>query len=191
MKLQRELVAVGEEAAQSRLDAAFRLSGKDPDLDFDDFETDLATTLNYLGILNEEAGRKSEAVAYHDEAAKILDRLIKGHPGLPRWDAERALTSNYLGELRGSNEELKSARETFDRLLAEDSEIPRLRAGLARNLAASGLMAAASGRTADGIALLRRAETAQKSLVAEQPENFDFRQDLIRTRKGLDAIPAP
>ena len=179
--LQEELAAIPPDEARSRLDDAFRLSGKSPDLEPDDFRTDLATTLTYLGILHEESNRPIEALASHEAAAKVLDGLAREHPGVPRWEADRGLTATYLGELRKSRHDVETGRLIFDKLLAEDPSAPRLRAALARNLYASGII----GTGSSGVEPLQAALKEQEALVAEQPENFDFRRDLKRTQSAL------
>ncbi len=179
--LQEALVAIGPGASRARLEAIGRASGRDPEYDHDDFRADLAATRNYLGVLLTEAGRTDEALAEHEKAGAILDALATEHPGLSRFDPDRAWTRTYLGALRGSRAELDDARALFERLLAENPNLPRLRAGLARNRAETAALAKKSGRIEEAQRLLKLARQAQQALLREQPRNFDYRKDLERT----------
>ena len=181
-KLQAELSAIPEQEADARLNHAFAESGKAPDVEYVDFASDLASTENYLGILNDEGGHQVQAIAHHQAAREIRDRLVQEHPGVPRWDADRALTATYLGELEGSRAELDWGRELLGKLLAEDPKAPRLRAGMARNLVAGGVLEGADG---PGRKLVEEGIRAQEQLVAEQPNNYDFRADLEHSRAAL------
>jgi hypothetical protein len=178
-----ELVAVGEEATRDRLSRAFRDSRKAPDFDYDDFRTDRATTLNYLGVLHAEAGRRGEALRYHRMASEAFESLAREHTDLARWDTDRAWTATYLGELEGSLDLLEIGRSTFERLMDSSAKSPRVRAGLARNLYATGRLTPGE----PGRALLHRALDEQDALVREQPRNFDYRQDRERTLHALKA----
>ena len=186
LRLQEQLVALGEQEASSRLNEWFRATDRIPDLEFDDFRTDLATTFNYLGILHDDANRPQEAIRYHQQAAKLLDDLVKEHPGVPRWDTERALTATYLGELMGSRESLGTGKKLLEKLLAEDRGAPRLRASLARNYSAIGQLALKNGRNSEAVKLLGQARRIQEKLLQEQPANFEFQKDFQRTKAAMD-----
>ncbi|MDB5350500.1 MAG: hypothetical protein JWN86_1747 [Planctomycetota bacterium] len=201
-ELQQELVAVGPVEAKARLAATFLASGRLPDVEYDDFRSDQAASQNYLGVLLASSGLYDEALGMHVAAAEKYDALASEHPGLTRWDADRAWTATYLGELRNSTDDLEVGRVLFEKLLAADPSVTLLRAGMARNEYARGVVAEGLGREAEADALwelarTRRAEArvvwesarkVQEQLLTEQPRNFDFRLDLERTRAALAAI---
>ncbi len=185
LELQQALVAVGPEAAKLRLEQSYKASGKAPEVEFDDFRSDLASSHNALGVLHSEAGLKEKAIEQHDAALTIYEALAAAHPGLRRWDADRGWTATYLGELKGSKEDLDRGRSIFENLLTMDSPVPRVRAGLARNQFALGSRLVSEADKARARGLLETALQSQAVLLNEQPRNFDFQRDLERTKKAL------
>ena len=185
MALQTELFAVGAEEVRRRLDEAFRASGRVPDVEFDDFLTDLAASKNALGVVYAELGYVQQAIDLHADAFEKLDRLALEHPKFPRWDADRGWTATYLGILRDDAGDLELGRTIFQTLLDVNPHVPRNRAGMARNRSAEGDRLSREGSKSAALAMLESARKEQEQLVREQPFNSDYRIELDRTTDAL------
>ncbi len=185
MKLQTELFAIGPEGVRKRLDEAFRASGRVPDVEFDNFLTDLAASKNALGVIYAEMGFREQAIDLHSDAFEKYDRLALEHPKFPNWDADRGWTSTYLGILREDATDLELGRTIFQALLDTNPHVLRNRAGMARNRSAEGERLLKEGLVADARPLLEFARKEQEQLVRYRPNNGDYRIDLDRTVEAL------
>jgi hypothetical protein len=108
---------------------------------------------------------------------------------VPEFQGERARVLTDLGLLRDSPAELDDAYQVFHRLVRDNPNVTRFRAGAARNKAARGTLLLARGvGPADfdeGRRLLFAAREEQRSLIDADPENFDYRFDLRQTETAL------
>jgi serine/threonine protein kinase/xanthine/CO dehydrogenase XdhC/CoxF family maturation factor len=186
LELQRELVDVDPAQAERQLKGDTKTV-----IMFRDFQADLAATHRALGVIRTEFGQHAEALDEYQQALKILDQLIKDHAGVTEFQGERAWVLSYRGSLRNSPAELDEAERVFRDLVRDNPNVIRFRAGAARNMAARGmLLLARAGASAtdfdEGRQLLSTAREEQRSIVANDPENFDYQSDLRQTEAALN-----
>jgi tetratricopeptide (TPR) repeat protein len=146
------------------------LAQNDPDA----YLSDLAVSLNNLGVQMGEAGRREAALAVAQEALETYRRLAKADPDayLP---AQAVVLSNLSNQLAavGRQDALGLAQEavTIQRRLAEadpDVHLPAL-AGFLSNL---GVRLAAVGRREDALGLAQEAAETYRRLAEHNPDDY-------------------
>ena len=183
--LQQELVAVDPKVARRRLEA----DDRNYDITDSDFQFDLAASHNALGTIRDEQGRPDAAVEEFRRAKRLLDALVLDHPGVTRFEGELAWTLTELGLLRGSTEDLDRARGILEALVGGNPGVTRFKAELARNQAALGELARRSGQFEKSRNLLDAALSTQQEIVADNPDDFDYRHELLWTRQVRKRLP--
>ncbi|MFO0889983.1 MAG: tetratricopeptide repeat protein [Isosphaeraceae bacterium] len=160
----------------------------------------MAVGYNSIGLMLSETGRSGEALASHERAREIFERLARDHPAVSRFQSELASSygniGNLLREADRPGEALVSyerAREIFERLARDHPEARDYASslgGILNNLATIDLDAR---RFAEAGERLRDAIAWQKQALAACPGHPQYRQflashltNLIRAARGLD-----
>ena len=171
-------MAVGPESARNRLDAAFRASGPGARRRLRRLPHRPAPrrSITWASSSPRRADARGDPTS-HSMAAEAFGALASEHADLPAGTANAPGRPPISASWRGPSTCWTTAERGSERLAASDAKVPRIRAGLARNLYAIGRLTPGDA----GRALLHRALDEQEKLVREQPRNFDFRQDRERT----------
>jgi len=154
----------------------------------------LAEAHNWMGeTLRPLAGRSDEAAVAYDRALELQRALVAGAPDRrePRSDLARTLYNRgilrwSLGDASGAEADFREAVTLLEPLATGS---PLAAQGLSRalnNLA--GVMAMDEGRTAGAISLFRQAVTLHEGLVADDPENREFRLELAKFSNNLAGV---
>ncbi|MGW3957844.1 tetratricopeptide repeat protein [Streptomyces sp. NPDC004752] len=150
------------------------------------YEPDLARSLSDLGLRLADVGRRDEALAVTEEAARICRRLAAGNPAAYESDQARALSNLSLhlaGE--GRREEAVTGTEEavriYRRLVADDPAA--YEPDLARSLSNLGLWLAAVGRREEALTASEGAVRAYRRLAVGSPAGYE--SDLARALSNL------
>lgn len=183
--LQQELVAVDPEVARRRLEA----DDRNYDITDSDFQFDLAASHHALGTIRDEQRRPDAAIEEFRRAKRLLDALVLDLPGVTRFERELAWTLTELGLMRGSTEDLDRARGILEALVGGNPRVTRFKAELARNQAALGELSRRSGQFEKSRDQLDAARSTQQEIVADNPDDFDYRHELLWTRQARKRLP--
>ena len=182
--LQQALVAVDPEVVRRRLEA----DDRNYDITSADFQLDLAASHNALGTLRDEQGQPAAAIEEFRRAKRLLDALVLDHPGFTQFEGELAWSLTELGLLRESTEDLERARGILEALVSGNPGVTRFKAELARNQAATGELARRARQFEKARSLLNAALATQESVVADNPDDYDYRHELLWTRQALGRL---
>jgi serine/threonine-protein kinase len=168
-----EALAAGEAARRLKQ----RIADDHPDVA--EYQRDLASTENNIGIVLRVAGRLDEAIAAQRAALKIGERLVKAYPSLTVLQCELANCINELGDdlrlgdqITEATEWYKRATKILEQLTTADSSVPLYQGYLVQGLKGLGASQLAADQPADAVATWRRAVDIEKRMT------FDFGESL-------------
>ena len=138
----------------------------------------LAMTSYNLGHITAEVGDKPDAVLALEQAAAILEGLVRAFPEDAKYRADLGKTCVNLGllkkELGGSSEAMdlfEKARDILDRLARERPSDSQVRIDLGMCLNNIGLVCHHTGRLAEAMAWYRRALEIRERVTRELPSD--------------------
>ena len=155
----------------------------------------MATTYNGIGVRLLAAGRPAEALASHEQARAIFERLAHDNPSVTNF--QRYLAGSHLNigllqsQTRRPAEALASfekARAIFQRLARENPSVIDFQRDLASIHNNIGGLQIGTGELAGAIQSFEQARPILEKLAAEHPESAEFASDLGGLLHNMGAI---
>jgi serine/threonine protein kinase len=158
---------------------------------------ELAVTYSKIASLSTKVGNQQQALRFHQDAERLVERLVNAHPGDVAYARDLALCQNNLGlalsELGRSAEALALLRQAEQRqteLLSADPESPQLSADLATTYSNLGLVLTQAGDNSKGVEKLKAAIAIQRQLLAAGTGDKQLGRTLASAYNNLAAAQA-
>ncbi|WP_301128851.1 tetratricopeptide repeat protein [Streptomyces cacaoi] len=152
------------------------------------YEPVLATSLNNLGVVLAQAGRRDEALAVAEEAVEILRRLVSDNPAVYEPVLAGSLNNlgNWLAEVGRRDDGLAVAEEAVEirRRLVSDNPAA-YEPDLAQSLHNLGADLSGVGRRDEALAVAEEAVEIRRRLVSDNPAVYE--PDLAQSLHNLGA----
>ena len=168
--------------AVAELERAVAADAKDPEA-----RRELALTLDARGLVEEELGDASAAVADYRRAIAMLEPLVAEFPTVARHREALASASSHLGwldeqagRLDDAETHLRREVELEERLAGDFRDRPEYRRELARGLTKLGTVLQEAGQAAEAEPIIRRAIELNSAIVAKSPDDV-----LVRFQLGI------
>ncbi len=158
---------------------------------------ELAVTYNKIASLSTKVGNQQQALRFHQDAERLVERLVNAHPGDVAYARDLALCQNNIGlalsELGRNAEALALLRQVEQRqteLLAADPESHQLSADLATTYSNFGLVLSHAGDNSNGVEKLKAAIAIQRQLLAAGTGDKQLGRTLASAYNNLAAAQA-
>ena len=142
-----------------------------------------------------DLGRLAEALASHENARAINERLAREHPTVTAYQNDLASNELNIGNahraLSQPGEALKSyekARAIRERLAREHPTITQFQYDLATTDTNIGLLQASLGRPAEALKSYERSRAIRERLANDNPKRPDFASDIAATLNNMATI---
>jgi serine/threonine-protein kinase len=162
-----------------------------------EFQQDLASTHNNLGILLEGLGQRAAALTEYEQARSLRLKLVQALPELHAYQNELARTHHNLGGLlmdlgqrAAALTEYEQARSLRLKLVQAHPELPEYQQDLASTHDSLGNLLSTQGQRAEAVTEFRQARTLEQKLIAAHPELPAYQQSLAYTQNNLGKLLA-
>jgi serine/threonine-protein kinase len=161
----------------------------------DQYQKDLASTHNNLGLLLHELGKYEDALNEFARARDLQARLVEDHPrvlpykrGLATAHQNLGLLLDDLGKSEGALKEYNRALVIQVRLVCAAPDWPQYQDDLARTHNHLALVLLSLGKTEEALKEHQRARDLRDKLVKAYPTVTGFRKELATTHNNLGLV---
>ncbi|HRX78879.1 MAG TPA: protein kinase, partial [Pirellulaceae bacterium] len=157
-------------------------------------QADLALTYSKIGTLTNEIGSTEEAIAAHEKASSLFEKLAAREPGNLEHQRHLALCHNNLAMTLGRAGRVDDARETYrtaialQGTLAGRTQSDQSLSDLAISHTNLGLLLSETGDNQGADRSFQEAIRLQEELVAKSPDDAERHRNLAVTFNNLSAI---
>ncbi|MCJ7424000.1 DUF3856 domain-containing protein [Candidatus Bathyarchaeota archaeon] len=157
-----------------------------------EYQSDVATILNNLGILQSDMGRFDDAVNSYKEAQEMYRTLLKSDPNNATYQSDVAMTLNNLGNLQSEtgrfDDALNSYKEALEmrrNLLKSDPNNATYQSHVATTLNNLGALQRSMGRFDDAVNSYKEALEMRRNLLKSDPNNVIYQSDVATILNNL------